>query len=83
MATTETRPDLADSDTREGDGYAHYANKTEITRAAIEGGLVTALWGSEVNVIVRPPIRQCGPKSGVSRIRARFQAESRRGSTGT
>jgi hypothetical protein len=43
MATTETRPDLADADTREGDGYAHYARKEEITRAAIEGGTITAL----------------------------------------
>ncbi|HEV8652508.1 MAG TPA: DUF3039 domain-containing protein [Actinomycetes bacterium] len=52
MATTETRPNLADSDTSEGDGYAHYANKAEITRAAIEGGMITALCGFRF-----PPIR--------------------------
>src|SRR6266704_6538402 len=38
MATTETRPDLADTETGERDGSAHYARKEEITRAAIEGG---------------------------------------------
>jgi hypothetical protein len=52
MATTETRPDLAESDTQEGDGYAHYARKEEITRAAIEGGTITALCGYKF-----PPIR--------------------------
>jgi hypothetical protein len=52
MATTETRPDLADSDTQEGDGYAHYADKNEITKAAVMGGLVTALCGFKF-----PPVR--------------------------
>jgi hypothetical protein len=52
MATTETRPDLADADVQEGDGYAHYANKEEITRAAVLGGLVTALCGYKF-----PPVR--------------------------
>jgi len=52
MSTTETRPAPSDSDTQEGDGYAHYANKTDITRAAIEGGLVIALCGFRF-----PPIR--------------------------
>jgi hypothetical protein len=49
---TDVRPDVAHSDTDEGDGYAHYANKTEITRAAIEGGLITAICGYKF-----PPIR--------------------------
>jgi hypothetical protein len=38
MATTETCPNPVDPDTGEGDGCAHYADKTEITRAAVEGG---------------------------------------------
>ena len=46
MATeTRTKPVLDDQDTGEGDGYAHYANKTDITRAAIEGGRIVALCG--------------------------------------
>jgi hypothetical protein len=52
MSGTETRPVESDTDTGEGDGYAHYANKAEITRAAIEGGTVTALCGRRF-----PPIR--------------------------
>src|SRR5688572_24111201 len=48
----ETDPSLPDSDTGEGDGYSHYADKTEITRAAIEGGTVIALCGFRF-----PPIR--------------------------
>jgi hypothetical protein len=54
MATTETRPDLADSETREGDGYAHYARKEEITRAAIEGGTITALCGFRFSPVRDP-----------------------------
>jgi hypothetical protein len=52
--TSKTETDLArpTSDTGEGDGYAHYANKTEITRAAVEGGRVTALCGFKC-----PPVR--------------------------
>jgi hypothetical protein len=45
MPSTETRPTHADPDTGDGDGYAHYADKTEITRVAVEGGTVTALCG--------------------------------------
>ncbi len=52
MATTETHPELADTDAQEGDGYAHYARKEEITRAAIEGGTIVALCGYRF-----PPIR--------------------------
>jgi hypothetical protein len=45
MSRTETDPTVSDGDTDSDDGYAHYANKTEITRAAVMGGLVTALCG--------------------------------------
>jgi hypothetical protein len=52
MPGTETRPVESDADTGEGDGYAHSARKDEITRAAIEGGTITALCGLRF-----PPIR--------------------------
>jgi hypothetical protein len=45
MSSTETRPADADADIGEDDGYAHYARKEEIARAAIEGGTITALCG--------------------------------------
>jgi len=45
MSTTETEPVQSDSDTHEDDGYAHYADKAEIARAAVMGGLITALCG--------------------------------------
>jgi hypothetical protein len=45
MSSTETTPVASDADTGEDDGYAHYARKEEITRAAVLGGLVTALCG--------------------------------------
>jgi len=45
MPSTETRPADADTDTGEDDGYAHYARKEEIARAAVLGGLITALCG--------------------------------------
>jgi hypothetical protein len=44
MSSTETRPADADADIGE-DGYAHYARKEEIARAAVLGGLITALCG--------------------------------------
>jgi hypothetical protein len=43
MSNTETRP--ADADIGEDDRYAHYARKDEIARAAVLGGLITALCG--------------------------------------
>jgi hypothetical protein len=49
---TEIAPEVADSETSEGDGYAHYARHEEILRANIEGGLVTALCGFRF-----PPVR--------------------------
>jgi hypothetical protein len=45
MPGTETRPIESDTDTGEDDGYAHYARKDEITRAAVLGGTITALCG--------------------------------------
>jgi hypothetical protein len=45
MSSTETTPVVSDADTGEDDGYAHYARKEEITRAAVLSGLVTALCG--------------------------------------
>jgi Protein of unknown function (DUF3039) len=45
MSSTETTPVVSDADTGEDDGYAHYARKEEISRAAVLGGLVTALCG--------------------------------------
>jgi hypothetical protein len=51
---TETDPSLPESDTGDGDGYAHYADKAEITRAAIEGGTVVALCGFRFSPIRDP-----------------------------
>jgi hypothetical protein len=51
-SSTDVAPVRTDGRTGEGDGYSHYANKTEITRAAVEGGLVTAICGYRF-----PPIR--------------------------
>jgi hypothetical protein len=45
MSSTETRPADADADVGEDDSYAHYARKDEIARAAVLGGLITALCG--------------------------------------
>jgi hypothetical protein len=56
MPDLETRPIDADAETGEGDGYAHYARKDEITRAAIEGGTITALCGHRFQP-VRDPSR--------------------------
>jgi Protein of unknown function (DUF3039) len=53
MSNTETRPIDADADTDEDDGYAHYARKDEIARAAVLGGTVTALCGLQVSVLSR------------------------------
>jgi hypothetical protein len=49
---TDTTPVTSDTDSDQGDGQAHYARKDEIVRAAVEGGLVTALCGFRF-----PPIR--------------------------
>jgi hypothetical protein len=47
---------LADLDSGQADGYAHYAGNTEITRAAVEGGYLTVLCG--------PACRRCGAVKG-------------------
>lgn len=52
MVATDVRTAPEETTTDEGGDYSHYANKSEITRAAIEGGLVTALCGFRF-----PPIR--------------------------
>jgi hypothetical protein len=56
MSSTETRPADADADADVGedDGYAHYARKEEITRAAIEGGTITALCGFRFSPVRDP-----------------------------
>jgi hypothetical protein len=54
MPSIETRPVESDADTGEDDGYAHYARKDEITRAAIEGGTVVALCGRRFQPIRDP-----------------------------
>jgi hypothetical protein len=56
MSSTETRPVESDADTGEDDGYAHYARKDEIARAAVLGGTVTALCGHRF-LPVRDPQR--------------------------
>jgi Protein of unknown function (DUF3039) len=54
MSNTQTDPTTTGGDTDSADGYAHYANKTDITRAAIEGGLITALCGHRFSPVRDP-----------------------------
>ena len=54
--TPTTTPETMPGDTDDGDEYAHYARAEEITRAAIEGGKVTALCGFKFEP-VRDPSR--------------------------
>jgi Protein of unknown function (DUF3039) len=54
MSSTETRPADADADAGEDDGYAHYARKEEIARAAVLGGLITALCGYKFQPVRDP-----------------------------
>jgi hypothetical protein len=57
MATEQrTDPRVSDGDTDGPGDVAHYARKEDITRAAIEGGLVTALCGVKFQP-VRDPTR--------------------------
>lgn len=57
MATEQrTDPRTSDSDTGGPGDVAHYARKDEVTRAAVEGGLVTALCGVRFQP-VRDPSR--------------------------
>jgi hypothetical protein len=54
MPSTETRPIESDADTGEDDGYAHYARKDEIARAAVLGGTITALCGHRFQPVRDP-----------------------------
>jgi len=56
--STEQRTDVRPDDTNTGGpgDVAHYARKEEVTRAAIEGGFVTALCGVKFQP-VRDPSR--------------------------
>jgi hypothetical protein len=54
MPSTETRPVESDADTGEDDGYAHYARKDEIAKAAVLGGTVTALCGHRFQPVRDP-----------------------------
>ena len=54
MPSTETRPIESDADTGEDDGYAHYARKDEIAKAAVLGGTVIALCGAPWAVACDP-----------------------------
>ena len=62
MSQQQTEPRTTDGDTGGAGDVAHYARKEEITRAAIEGGLVTALCGVKFQP-VRDPQRfpVCSP----------------------
>jgi hypothetical protein len=54
MSGTETRPADTRTDVGEDDGYAHYARKDEIARAAVLGGMITALCGHRFQPIRDP-----------------------------
>src|SRR4030095_11877182 len=54
MPGTETRPIESDADTGEDDGYAHYARKDEITRAAVLGAAITDFRGHRFYASLRP-----------------------------
>jgi hypothetical protein len=54
VSGTETRPADVGADVGEDDGYAHYARKDQIARAAVLGGLVTALCGHRFQPIRDP-----------------------------
>ena len=57
MATEQkTDPRTTEGDTDGSGDVAHYARKEDVTRAAIEGGLVTALCGAKFQP-VRDPTR--------------------------
>jgi hypothetical protein len=50
----QTEPRTTDGDTGDASDVAHYARKADITRAAIDGGLVTALCGTKFMPIRDP-----------------------------
>lgn len=49
-----TDPKLDDTGTGSPDDHAHYALKKEIARAAVEGGLITALCGVKFAPVRNP-----------------------------
>ena len=53
---TDTDTRIANSDTDGPGDVAHYARKDDVTRAAVEGGYVTALCGAKFQP-VRDPSR--------------------------
>jgi DUF3039 family protein len=57
--TPTTTPETMPGDTDDGDEYAHYARAEEITRAAIEGGKVTALCGFKFEPVRDPVCPRC------------------------
>ena len=54
MTEQRTEPRTTDGDTGDAGDVAHYARKEDITRAAIEGGLVTALCGVKFQPVRDP-----------------------------
>ena len=51
----QIRPVESDADTGEDDGYAHYARKDEIAKAAVLGGTVTRSVGTGSSRFGTPP----------------------------
>lgn len=51
---TATEPKLRDPDVGSPDDMSHYARKEEIARAAVEGGLITALCGVQFRPLRDP-----------------------------
>jgi Protein of unknown function (DUF3039) len=54
MSEQQTEPRTTDGDTGGPGDVAHYARKEDITRAAIEGGLVIALCGVKFQPVRDP-----------------------------
>jgi hypothetical protein len=54
VSETRTETRLDEPDTGSPDDKAHYARKSEITRAAVEGGRIRALCGVEFEPIRDP-----------------------------
>ena len=54
MSEQQTDPRTTHGDTGDAGDVAHYARKEDITRAAIEGGLVTALCGVKFQPVRDP-----------------------------
>jgi hypothetical protein len=54
VSEQKTDPRTTHGDTDDAGDVAHYARKADITRAAIEGGLVTALCGAKFQPVRDP-----------------------------